>query len=282
MLLMADRYGNVHASLPALASRATVSVSDCEQALAKFLAPDPYSRTLIHDGRRIEAMEGGWHILNYTMYRDMRDEEARKEQNRIAQRKRRSMSAKNADMSSSGADESANLLNVSTRQHPSAQAEAYTDTDTEYLPPTPFQGELEAKAKKAKSPKPLKMPEWSKVLPKEVLSTLTEIKSFWPTPQDGSLQPADRATGRREAVPATSWPALGTRLAEIEAEGARMDVCLAIAHRFVDGYLVPENRVWMKGAQFFFGKRDDAPWRALYRAHITNESLELEEARAQA
>jgi hypothetical protein len=41
------------------------------QALSILLAPDPDSRTKDHDGRRIEAIEGGWLILNYLKYREV-------------------------------------------------------------------------------------------------------------------------------------------------------------------------------------------------------------------
>jgi hypothetical protein len=82
MLAMADSRGRVFASVPGLADRARVPVDRARIALGKFLAPDPDSRTPDHEGRRIEAIDGGWRLLNHAKYRELRDEEAIKESKR--------------------------------------------------------------------------------------------------------------------------------------------------------------------------------------------------------
>ncbi len=69
MLATADAEGVVEGSLPGFASLARVSVEQMAAALAKLAAPDAYSRTPDHEGRRIEAIEGGWLVLNYGKYR---------------------------------------------------------------------------------------------------------------------------------------------------------------------------------------------------------------------
>lgn len=71
MIAMADRYGEVMASLPGLADRARVPRATCEKALRIFMAPDRDSRTESDDGRRIERIDGGWRVLNYEKYREM-------------------------------------------------------------------------------------------------------------------------------------------------------------------------------------------------------------------
>jgi hypothetical protein len=76
MLAMADRRGRVWASVPGLANRARVPLADCREALAKFLGPDPDSRTQAFEGRRIEVIDGGWRLLNYEKYRQIRDDES--------------------------------------------------------------------------------------------------------------------------------------------------------------------------------------------------------------
>ena len=70
MLAMANRDGFVHSSVPGLAHRARVSLEACEAALETFKSPDPYSRTVDYEGRRIEAVDGGWILLNYLKYRE--------------------------------------------------------------------------------------------------------------------------------------------------------------------------------------------------------------------
>lgn len=79
MLAMADKRGRVWGSIPGLANRARISVDEARQAIACFLAPDPDSRTKDHEGRRIVEIDGGWQLLNYAKYREMRDEDARRE-----------------------------------------------------------------------------------------------------------------------------------------------------------------------------------------------------------
>jgi hypothetical protein len=82
MLAKADRFGRVLASVPGLAHAARVPIPDCRKAIDSFLSPDPDSRTPDHEGRRIECIDGGWRLVNYQKYRDLRDEEAQRESKR--------------------------------------------------------------------------------------------------------------------------------------------------------------------------------------------------------
>jgi CRISPR/Cas system Type II protein with McrA/HNH and RuvC-like nuclease domain len=56
MLAMADKYGEVSASVPGLAHMANVSIEACRSALARF------------EGREIEKIDGGWEIINFEKY----------------------------------------------------------------------------------------------------------------------------------------------------------------------------------------------------------------------
>jgi hypothetical protein len=89
MLALADANGIVGASVPGLAKLAGVPREACEYALDKFLSPDPDSRSKEHEGRRIQEVDGGWHLLNYAKYREKRDADVRREQNKQAMRRRR-------------------------------------------------------------------------------------------------------------------------------------------------------------------------------------------------
>lgn len=91
MLAMADRKGRVWASVPGLAHRAAVPLTDCQAALDTFLAPDRFSRTVAHEGRRIVPIDGGWQLLNYEKYREMRDEETTREAKKRYMREKRSL-----------------------------------------------------------------------------------------------------------------------------------------------------------------------------------------------
>lgn len=79
MLAMKDQDGVVEASIPGLAKRAGVSLEAAEEALATLLAPDPYSRTKDHEGRRIVEVDGGWAVLNHDKYRDKENAIERRE-----------------------------------------------------------------------------------------------------------------------------------------------------------------------------------------------------------
>jgi hypothetical protein len=89
MLALANWHGEVSAAIPGLAKAANVSIGDAEKALAKLMAPDPYSRTKDHEGRRIEAVDGGWIILNYVKHRERASEEDRREKARVRKQRQR-------------------------------------------------------------------------------------------------------------------------------------------------------------------------------------------------
>lgn len=71
LLMLADADGNVWASVPGLAKDAEVTVEQCDEALALFMAPDRRSRTKAHEGRRVSEIDGGWHIINHLKYREL-------------------------------------------------------------------------------------------------------------------------------------------------------------------------------------------------------------------
>jgi hypothetical protein len=68
MLVLANRDGVVESSVPGLAHESRVPLERAQAAVDVFLAPDPYSRTKEHEGRRIEPVDGGWRLLNHAQY----------------------------------------------------------------------------------------------------------------------------------------------------------------------------------------------------------------------
>lgn len=121
MLALADRDGNVRSAPSGLARLSNVSVEQCNHALSLFLSPDTESGTKEDEGRRIEEIAAGWHILNYTKYRDLQDEETRKAQWRESSKKYRQ------NQRASAADQHASA----SGQHASAHAEAEGDAEAE-------------------------------------------------------------------------------------------------------------------------------------------------------
>ena len=86
MLAMADQFGVVEASVPGLSDMARVTVDECREALDELQQPDPDSRSSDQEGRRIEAVDGGWRVINHGKYRDKMSRDERREYQRLYQR----------------------------------------------------------------------------------------------------------------------------------------------------------------------------------------------------
>lgn len=89
MLAIKDMNHVVQASIPGLAKLAGVTIPQCEESLARLMAPDPYSGTKENEGRRIKELDGGWLVLNGEKYQLMASKEARREYKRLHQQGRR-------------------------------------------------------------------------------------------------------------------------------------------------------------------------------------------------
>lgn len=71
MLMLADRNGEVMASVPGLANSAKVPIEVCVEALDRLQQPDKWSGSKVLEGRRIVPIERGWEIVNYKFYREL-------------------------------------------------------------------------------------------------------------------------------------------------------------------------------------------------------------------
>lgn len=86
LLALKDRDGVVEASVPGLADAARVTLEECQDALRVLSSPDQWSRNPTNEGRRIEAIQGGWQVLNHEYYRDKETQASRAEQSAKRQR----------------------------------------------------------------------------------------------------------------------------------------------------------------------------------------------------
>jgi hypothetical protein len=91
LLATKDKDGNVRGNPRSLARVANVPVEAVDESLDIFQRPDSDSNNPDSEGRRIEAIPGGWHIVSHDIYRakDYREHEAERKQ---AWRKNRAMS----------------------------------------------------------------------------------------------------------------------------------------------------------------------------------------------
>lgn len=89
LLAYADRYGIVDKHPRAIADETGLSIEDVSAAIQTLESPDPESRSPNEEGRRIlrldEHRAWGWQVTNYEKYRAIRNEDERREQNRLSQ-----------------------------------------------------------------------------------------------------------------------------------------------------------------------------------------------------
>lgn len=128
MLAIADKNGEVQGSIPGLARIAGVPVEACRTAINKFLSPDVDSRTKDDEGRRIDVIEGGWHLLNHGKYRNMASDADRAEKAAIRQAKHREKVKRNAPTCHTIVTDSNAPITPESHQIP--QADTNTDTNT--------------------------------------------------------------------------------------------------------------------------------------------------------
>lgn len=95
LLAMADQSGLVKASSDGISRRANVPLKQTDQALIVLTSPDPRSKISDNEGRRVERVEGGYQILNYMHYRELRTEKQIADAERI-RRKREEAKQRNA------------------------------------------------------------------------------------------------------------------------------------------------------------------------------------------
>ena len=63
-----NKHGEVYAAVPGVARMANVTLEEADTAITALLSPDKWSRTPDNEGRRIEAIDGGWRILNHSKF----------------------------------------------------------------------------------------------------------------------------------------------------------------------------------------------------------------------
>lgn len=130
MLAMANKHGDVEASVPGLADLARVSIEDVETALKTLQMPDKHSRTKDFEGRRIAPIDGGWHILNHSKYREKMSKDERRNYLARKQAERRARLKAEAERVNNQS------TNVAVGQQPSTSVNvgvdiAEADTDSE-------------------------------------------------------------------------------------------------------------------------------------------------------
>jgi len=125
LIASADAAGHVDKHFRAIAEEVGITVEEVKAAILVLESPDPESRSPEAAGARLlridEHRSWGWRITNHAKYRAIRNEEDRREQNRLAQERFRNKSKPRKPMS--------------------AQAEAEAEAEAEDKTPIPPEGD---------------------------------------------------------------------------------------------------------------------------------------------
>ncbi len=93
LLVLADSTGAVDMTPEAISRRTNVPQPEVEKYINDLCQPDARSRSDLHEGKRLIPLDAkrdwGWLIVNYSHYRQIKDEEARRAYFRNAQRQYR-------------------------------------------------------------------------------------------------------------------------------------------------------------------------------------------------
>ena len=104
LIVNADKDGYIDRTFRVIADETGMPLDDVKNAILELESPDTDSRSQELDGRRLERMDGhrnwGWRIVNHSKYSAIKNEEDRREQNRIAQAKLRAKIASNSKQAS--------------------------------------------------------------------------------------------------------------------------------------------------------------------------------------
>jgi len=132
MLVLADQEGVVDMTPESISAITRAPLEDVTEALKILSSPDPASRSMAHEGRRIKLIDSqrlwGWAIVNYKKYMNIRSSDLLRESNRIRQQRKRDKARSSRDVT---------VRHAKSRQ---VEAKAEGDTGTKKTPRTPRGG----------------------------------------------------------------------------------------------------------------------------------------------
>ncbi len=138
LLVLADIDGIVDMTHESIARVTNVPIEIVRATIEELERADPKSRSDAQEGRRIVRLddhrEWGWKIVNYEVYRNIRDEEARRAYFREKKREQRAKAR--VQKCHSGHGLSNPVLDCPTLSNVSTHTEAEADTDKTPLPPS--------------------------------------------------------------------------------------------------------------------------------------------------
>lgn len=258
MLAMADKYGHVLASAPGLADAARISLDQCLHALDILQAPDPYSRTQDFEGKRVLSVDGGWVLLNYSKYRNLKSEDEVREKTRVRVANWRKEQAKAVT------DIVTNCNDYNTLSRDVTPGNTIAEAEAEAVQPNPPNPPIGGSEKKTWRTKSSILHEYSQ----ETKDTVNAIINLWPD------------TDESNRILKTSLAPLASRIDEaLSTPGVTPDVLIEGAKLYIK-----DKPKFMKNPHTFFGKPEDngngANWKdyartAYHFLHTKTEEHEI-------
>jgi hypothetical protein len=142
LLAKCDQHGVAKVTIPAMAILCRITNQRMAEIITLFESPDQYSRNDEDEGRRIEKVEGGYRLLNYSAYRAKRDDDSRREYQREWDRENRPSGHARATVR----QQSDNSQKQSdTIRHNPTQAEAEAEAEAERAKESTLRVEVAAK-----------------------------------------------------------------------------------------------------------------------------------------
>ena len=131
-IVLARSDGVVDMTPSAISARTTIPLAIIEAGIEALERPDPESRSLDHEGRRIvrlsEHRTWGWRIVNHAKYRAIRDEEGRRDYQREWDRTHRPKRDRGRKPDSNPTNPTATRHARQNPTHADADADAFKNT----------------------------------------------------------------------------------------------------------------------------------------------------------
>jgi len=93
LIVLADQDGTVDMTPPAISRRTGIPLDIIEHGIEKLQEPDKWSRSELHEGRRIILLDDhrpwGWEIVNYEHYKNLATRDDKREKARERKRRQR-------------------------------------------------------------------------------------------------------------------------------------------------------------------------------------------------
>ncbi|MGO9717257.1 MAG: hypothetical protein ACLPV2_09820 [Steroidobacteraceae bacterium] len=137
-IVLARSDGVVDMTPSAISARTTIPLAIIEAGIEALERPDPESRSLDHEGRRIvrlsEHRTWGWRIVNHAKYRAIRDEEGRRDYQREWDRTHRPKRDRGRKPDSNPTNPTATRHARQNPTHADADADAFKNTTARRRP----------------------------------------------------------------------------------------------------------------------------------------------------